>query len=70
MLDKQSTVIAELQLITGVMADDVEYLVYSLLKDGSYFNKIKQEGLHNEHPQESSKEQSTVADWFSKLKEV
>lgn len=29
----------ELQMLTGVVADDMSYLVYLLLKDGDYFKE-------------------------------
>lgn len=62
--------ITELQIVTGVVTNDLEYLVYLLLKDGSYFNdKIEQDTL------KSAKELITnpdlvvpsVKDWFSNL---
>ena len=33
--------LTELQMITGVVSKDVTYLYYLLIKDGSYFEKIK-----------------------------
>lgn len=32
----------ELQMLTGVVSDDLSYLYYCLIKGGSYFNEIKQ----------------------------
>lgn len=62
--------ITELQIVTGVVTNDLDYLVYLLLKDGSYFSeRVKQDTL------KSARELITkpdlvvpsVKDWFSKL---
>lgn len=43
MTKREKRIINELQLITGVMTDDVQYLCFLLLKDGTYFNSTKTE---------------------------
>lgn len=36
---QRSDAVGELQMLTGVMAEDIDYLVYLLIKDGSYFKE-------------------------------
>lgn len=62
-------ILAELQMMTNVVTDDIDYLVYLVLKDGSYFDDIttKYEKV------DSVGFQNKVEDfdnWLSSLEEV
>lgn len=43
MTKREKRIINELQLVTGVMTEDIQYLCFLLLKDGTYFNSTKTE---------------------------
>ena len=43
MTKREKRIINELQLVTGVMTEDIQYLCFLLLKDGTYFNLTKTE---------------------------
>lgn len=63
-------IIAELQMLTNVVTNDIDYLVYLLLKDGVYFSdnvedKFVQKGLTEFHNKVENFEE-----WFAALKEV
>jgi len=58
----------ELQMVTGVVSNDVDYLVYLLLKDGDYFK----ESAESKYVKPDAKDVEVqgvqeLADWFSNL---
>ncbi len=61
---KQS-VVEELQMITGIMSDDIDYLVYCLLKGGKFFQQEKRVGTLQEIDEVEGVEDLT--EWFNRL---
>lgn len=55
-------VIDELQILTGIVSDDLDYLVYKLMENGSFFKEDTE--------QVENVEQETLYDWFMKLERV
>lgn len=56
----------ELQAVTGIMTEDIDYLVYLVLKDGQYFKPIDvkyDKALKNE----AVKQVADFEEWFKKL---
>lgn len=53
-------IVDELQMLTGVQSDDVDFLYYCLIKDGSYF--VEQESII-----ESDIRVQSLDDWFNSL---
>lgn len=39
MAEGRQLVLAELQMLTGTVTDDMDYLIYLVLKDGTFFDK-------------------------------
>lgn len=60
---KTITTIEELQMITGVVSTDLNYLYYLLIKDGTYFDKLEREA--SLASQEGVVE--SFEDWFNSL---
>lgn len=56
----------ELQAITGIMTEDIDYLVYLVLKDGQYFKPM---GVtYEEAAVNGAVEQvADLEEWFKKL---
>lgn len=52
----------ELSFITGVVTDDVDYLVYLLLKDGKKSKHIEEDVVKQE---EGYFNEQSIEDWFS-----
>ena len=69
MMTKQQMVLTELQMVTGVVTDDINYLMYLVLKDGSFFQKETAGSskfvLSTNTPELSGVE--SLDDWFAKL---
>lgn len=59
----------ELQLLTGVITDDINYMCYLLLKDGVYFNKDKNIEIDDTIEKEKIAELSceSLDDYFNSL---
>lgn len=59
----------ELQLLTGVITDDINYMCYLLLKDGVYFNKDKNIEIDDTREKEKIAELSceSLDDYFNSL---
>lgn len=47
-MTSKERVLSELQMLTGVITDDIDYIVFLLLKDGSYFKKDTAKQKHIE----------------------
>lgn len=60
---KIDEVLRELYMLTGKVNKDKDYLYYLLIKDGSYYDKPKQE------PEQIKTENTvdTFEDWFNSL---
>lgn len=54
--------IQELSMMTGVVNNDIDYLLYLLLKDGELFKEKKEPEII-----ESGSSVPTFADWFDEL---
>jgi len=61
---KQS-IIDELQMITGVMSEDMDYLVYRLLKGGKFFRQERKRSTLQEI--EEVDEVEDLTEWFNRL---
>lgn len=61
--DKRDRILMELQMLTGVVSDDLSYLYYCLIKGGSYFNEIKQK----ENTTSYTGEAIDSEEWFNSL---
>lgn len=70
---REKRILNELQLLTGVMTDDISYLCFLLLKDGTYFNKTKtdkekeEDKILNELESKQKSVQAMTFDDFLKL---
>lgn len=58
----EELLIQELQMLTGKITNDIDYLVYQLLKGGSYFDEQSEKG--------KSISSDGVLDWVKTLEEV
>lgn len=64
---KKECVLLELQMITGIMSNDMSYLYDEMMKGNTVVNKkCEPEFVEVEHNEDISVE-TDVDDWFSKL---
>lgn len=61
----QNYILQELQMITGIISEDLDYIVYLLLKSGSYFQKQNSEKYVI--PNESVSIIKNLDEWFANL---
>lgn len=61
---KRSQLISELQIITGVVSDDISYLYYQLIKDGIHFKQVDDA---KSLTFDSNIAVQNVDDWFNSL---
>ncbi len=60
----KNQVITELQMLTGLLTDDLDYLIFKLLEGGSYFEGMdKQEKIGDE----SVSQVVDLNSWFKEL---
>lgn len=59
---REFRIVNELQLLTGVMTEDISYMCFLLLKDGTYFNNVK--------TQEEIKEENLKKEVNDKINEI
>lgn len=62
--EKRSQLISELQMITGVVSDDISYLYYCLIKDGIHFKMVDEVKSMTFN---SNIAVQDVNDWFANL---
>ena len=60
-------ILNELQMLTGVLSTDLDYLMYKLLQGGSYFEDLNK-AVEKKEP--FKYEVDSVDAWFSKLEEL
>ena len=68
-MTNRQRVLNELQMITGVVTNDVEYEMYLLLKDGTFFKDMLQEQAEASKVEQPRKLQTppTLEEWFNSL---
>ena len=69
-MDNKARLLSELQMLTGIMTDDYEYMLYMLLKKG---NKEKEVITANQYEKtEAAKidKVQSLEDWFDTITEV
>lgn len=42
-MSERDKIICELQLLTGIFTDDINYMMYKLLKDGKYKDYVEED---------------------------
>lgn len=62
-------ILAELQMMTNIVTDDIDYLVYLVLKDGSYFDDIDTKYEEGNSLRFENKVED-FENWLSSLEEV
>lgn len=60
----QDKILDELQILTGVVSNDFDYLIYKLLENGNFFNSEEPKQLL---PELTTSKYETLEDWFNKL---
>lgn len=63
-------IITECQMLTGITTDDLTFLVYKLLKGGSYFQKQDTVVIKVDNPLIEPIVVEDFGTWLSKLEEV
>lgn len=65
MESSKQSVVEELQMITGVVSEDMDYLVYCLLKGGEFFRQKKKGNMLQEI--EGVEGVEDLVQWFNRL---
>lgn len=68
-MKRETLIKTELQMITGVMTEDLDYLLYLVLKGGSFFNEGNKVASKYVEPEENEKVEqvSDLEAWFDQL---
>lgn len=67
----KAKLLGELQMLTGLLSNDYEYMLYMLLKDGSRFKEVVAESKFESSDSEVEMDAVQCLDsWFNSLMEV
>lgn len=56
-----------MQFVTGVVTEDIEYLMYLMLKDNEKYSKEETETKSEEPKDEGYMKEGVLEDWFNSI---